>query len=78
MPLRLAKLALAAAVLVAILIAAPSAEAQRHRKYNNCSQRVGQAELNLQRAIQRHGNHSKQAEQRRRQLRNIEQRCGAI
>ncbi|HEY6307198.1 MAG TPA: hypothetical protein VI488_12155 [Candidatus Angelobacter sp.] len=42
-----------------------------------CERRIRQAEANLQRAIARHGEHSRQAERRRRELAEIRARCGA-
>lgn len=68
---------IATAMLVGFTVAVPSAQAKQ-RYNNNCARKVHQAEYNLQRAIQRHGSHSRQAEQRRRQLRKIEARCGGI
>ena len=47
-------------------------QADRHYR---CEQRIRRAEANLQRAIQRHGEHSRQAERRRRELEEIRARC---
>jgi len=43
--------------------------------YANCEQRIRKAERNLDRAIQRHGLHSIQAERRRDQLERVRARC---
>jgi len=43
--------------------------------YANCEQRIRRAERNLDRAIQRHGLHSIQAERRRDQLERVRARC---
>ncbi len=40
-----------------------------------CEQRIHKAEGELQKAIRRHGEHSRQAEQRRRQLEEQRERC---
>lgn len=40
-----------------------------------CEQRIHRAERNLERAIQRHGLHSIQAERRRDQLERVQARC---
>jgi len=72
----LAKILLTAGLLAITLVTVPTAMAQRSRN-NKCGQRVRQAEMNLQRAIQKHGPRSRQAAQRRRDLRNVQQRCGS-
>ena len=43
--------------------------------YDRCSARIHKAERNLQRAIQRHGLHSVQAERRRDELERVRARC---
>jgi hypothetical protein len=42
---------------------------------HHCEQRIRQAEANLQRAIARHGERSRQAERRRRELEEVRARC---
>lgn len=72
---------LAAALLVASLIASCPLPGQAQRPYQRryrCERRIQQAEANLQRAIQRHGERSRQAEKRRRQLEEIRMRCGQL
>ena len=44
------------------------------RRYH-CERRIRQAEINLQRAIERHGERSRQAEKRRRELEEVRARC---
>lgn len=44
-------------------------------RHYRCERRIRQAEINLQRAIERHGERSRQAEKRRRQLEEIRARC---
>ena len=41
----------------------------------HCRQRIERAEDNLRRAIRKHGERSRQAEQRRRELENARARC---
>jgi hypothetical protein len=43
---------------------------------DNCDQRIHKAEENLRKAIDRHGEHSSQAEQRRRELEETKRSCG--
>ena len=59
---------LAAFMLVASLAPVPAAAA-------NCHRRIERAEENLRRAIRKHGERSRQAEERRRQLEDIRARC---
>jgi hypothetical protein len=44
-------------------------------RHYRCERRIRQAEANLQRAIARHGENSRQAERRRRELEEIRARC---
>ena len=46
--------------------------ADRHYR---CERRIHRAELNLQRAIARHGENSRQAARRRRELEEVRARC---
>ncbi len=43
---------------------------------DKCEKRIHQAEDKLRDAIQRHGEHSKQAHKRREQLEEVRRRCG--
>lgn len=43
---------------------------------NDCDQRIHRAEENLRKAVERHGEHSRQAEERRHELEEARRRCG--
>jgi hypothetical protein len=43
---------------------------------SDCDRRIQKAEENLRKAVDRHGEHSEQAEQRRRQLEEVRRSCG--
>ena len=43
---------------------------------NNCDQRIHRAEENLRKAVDRHGEHSRQAEERRHELEETKRSCG--
>lgn len=43
---------------------------------DKCEQKIRKAEENLNHAIRKHGEHSRQAEQRRHQLEEARERCG--
>lgn len=43
---------------------------------DKCERRIHQAEEKLRVAIQRHGEHSRQAHKRREELEEVERRCG--
>lgn len=45
------------------------------RSCDNCDQRIHKAEDNLRRAVDRHGEHSNQAEQRRHELEETKRQC---
>jgi len=64
--------ALGAAMLLAS--AAPAVAAPRR----GCARRIHQAERNLDQAVRRHGPHSRQAQERRRQLEHARANCGAF
>jgi len=42
---------------------------------DNCDRDIRKAEQNLEKAVRKHGEHSKQAEQRRRELDEVRRRC---
>lgn len=65
---------LATAVVAALLlfVGVPSASARDYRA--NCRQKIEKAEFNLDKAIRQHGVNSRQAQQRRSQLRSERQR----
>jgi hypothetical protein len=50
--------------------------AARTRSCNNCDQRIHRAEENLDKAIRRHGEHSREAERRRHELEEARRSCG--
>lgn len=62
-----------AAILAACFVLGSTAPSQAFDE--RCERRVHQAEVNLQKAIRRHGEHSRQAEQRRRELEEARERC---
>lgn len=49
--------------------------AARTRSCNNCEQRIHKAEENLDRAIRRHGEHSREAERHRHELEEARRSC---
>jgi hypothetical protein len=53
-------------------------QAQAPDRHYRCEQRVRRAEENLRRAIARHGEHSRQAERRRRELEEVRARCSGL
>jgi hypothetical protein len=70
---KLLAIGLGAAVMLGSAV--PSMAAPRR---NGCARRIHQAEMNLNRAIQRHGARSRQAAERRRQLERARANCGAF
>lgn len=66
-------LAMTLGTLMLLGTAAP-AMAARH---DGCARRIQRAELNLDRAIRRHGVRSRQAQNRRRELERARASCGA-
>jgi len=50
--------------------------AVRTRSCDNCQHRIQKAEQNLRKAVHRYGEHSRQAEERRRELERVERSCG--
>lgn len=72
---------LVTAVLSACLMLSCFAFAQErhdrdHEQDRKCQQRIHKAEGNLQQAIRKHGERSKQAEKRRHELEQARERCG--
>jgi hypothetical protein len=51
--------------------------AARTQSCDNCDQRIHKAEENLRKAIERHGEHSSQAEKRRHELEEAKRSCGS-
>ncbi len=63
------------AAVVGILLTGGVVPLQARDRDDHCRQRVQKAEGNLQNAIRKHGEHSRQAEQRRRQLEQARAAC---
>jgi hypothetical protein len=62
------------AMLGAVLLAGAATPARADRA-DKCRRDIHKAEENLEKAIRKHGERSRQAEQRRRQLREVRERC---
>lgn len=70
--------ALMAAAMVTLFLAGTVPMQALDRDHDNdrrCEQRIRRAENNLHNAIRRHGEHSRQAEQRRHQLEEAREQC---
>ena len=68
---------LSACLMLGCFGAAQAQDRDRDRdRDRKCEQKIHKAEAELQKAIRRHGEHSRQAEQRRRQLQEQRERCG--
>lgn len=64
------------AVLIgAFLLLGSAAPVLARDRDDRCEHRIRKAELNLQKAIRKHGDHSRQAEARRRELEQARERC---
>jgi hypothetical protein len=55
-----------------LLIATPNLRAEEHE---HCRHRIEKAEARLDHAVERHGEHSRQAEEKRHELRAERERC---
>jgi ribulose kinase len=62
------------AMLGASLLAGVATPARADRD-DKCRNDIRKAEQNLEKAVRKHGEHSEQAEQRRRQLEQVRDRC---
>ena len=62
------------AMLGASLLAGAATPARADRD-DKCRNDIRKAEQNLEKAVRKHGEHSEQAEQRRRQLEEVRERC---
>ena len=69
------KIVTAALIVFTFLASATPASAFAHRDRDRCEQRIRRAEDNLRRAERRHGDHSRQAQQKRRELQEARSRC---
>lgn len=70
------KTTLLAAVLGAFLLVGGGAPIVAGDRDNDCRERIHNAEAKLRREIERHGEHSRQAEKRRHELERVRERCG--
>jgi hypothetical protein len=64
-----------AAVLAAFFLLGSGVPAQAMDRHGKCEHRIRQAEANLDKAIRKHGERSRQAEHRRRELYEARERC---
>jgi hypothetical protein len=69
------KHAIPAAVLAAFFLLGSAVPSQAWDRDDKCRRRIEKAEMNLNKAIRRHGERSRQAEQRRRELQEARERC---
>ena len=63
------------AALMAVLVGSVAVQPVHAENRAKCQRNVEKAEANLDQAISRHGEHSKQAEQRRRDLAKAREKC---
>lgn len=73
---RLANRVILAAAMVGSLLLWSPAPMQARDRDDKCGKRVHKAEENLRRAERRHGEHSRQAEDRRHELEEAREKCG--
>lgn len=73
---RLGKSILLAAALSGFALLGGAAPTHARDRDNNCAQRVRKAEANLRHEVERHGEYSRQAAKRRRQLEAAREKCG--
>jgi uncharacterized protein YlxW (UPF0749 family) len=66
---------LATAMIGAMLTVGGVVPSQASDHNNKCEQRVRKAEKNLDKEVKKHGEHSRQAEQRRRDLQQAREQC---
>lgn len=64
-----------AALITALMLFGSSVIAIAADRDRKCEERIHKAEDNLRRAIHRHGEHSRHAEQKRHQLEEARERC---
>ena len=62
--------------LAVLLLAGVAARTQASGYDHQCDQRIHKAEENLRKAVDRHGEHSSQAEKRRHELEEVKKSCG--
>ena len=63
-----------AGILAVFLTISGAASAQVH--HDRCEQRIHMAEVNLRKAVRKHGERSKQALRRREELQRVRRECG--
>ena len=73
--LQKSKISIAAFVIALFLAGTIPVQAFARDNDRKCEQRIHNAEAKLQNAIRRHGEHSRQAEQRRHELEEARERC---
>lgn len=66
---------LLAAWLILLVLSVWAVPAQARDRDGRCAQRIHKAEAKLQQAISRHGEHSRQAQKRRRELEQTRASC---
>jgi len=64
-----------AVILAAFFLFGSALPARALDRDDKCQRRIHRAEESLERAIRKHGEHSRQAEQRRHQLEEVRERC---
>ncbi|HEY7405888.1 MAG TPA: hypothetical protein VIB39_20350 [Candidatus Angelobacter sp.] len=69
------KIFVSAIVVVLFLAGAVPLRAAGHDEHRKCEQRIHNAEARLQNAIRKHGERSRQAEKRRRELEDVRAHC---
>jgi hypothetical protein len=69
------KALIAAVVVMGFLAGSVPALARNHDRDRRCEQRIRKAEINLQNAIRKHGDRSRQADRRRHELEEARERC---
>ncbi len=69
------KTGLLAAAVFGLLLLGGAPRAHADNRDERCERRIHKAEENLERAIRRHGERSRQAENRRHQLEEARERC---
>ncbi len=69
------KYAVLAAVLATFFLLGSAVPTQAMNRDEKCERRIQRAETNLHRAIRKHGDRSRQAEHRRRELQEVRERC---
>lgn len=71
----LLKIKVAAAALIAFALIAGTVPVRGDDRDEKCERRIHKAEENLEKAVHKHGEHSRQAEQRRHDLEEAREHC---